>query len=105
MSCWCCGSMMVSYTGDDKFEPFYCNDKYFCHWNSLNSVKHLGETPLSSTFLMGVLGYNIFYIDQVLHYSWLFQNRPRVSNTNFNESDCKDNTNTNVSIFFKPINK
>ena len=22
-------SMLVSYTGDDKFEPFYCNDKYF----------------------------------------------------------------------------
>ena len=27
----CCGSMLFSYTRDGKFEPFYCNDKYFCH--------------------------------------------------------------------------
>ena len=36
MSCLHCGSILVSYTRGgwvaDLFEPFYCNDKYFCHW-------------------------------------------------------------------------
>ena len=36
--------MIVSYTGEGKCEPFYCNDKYFCEY----SVKHLGKTPLST---------------------------------------------------------
>ena len=27
--CWHCGSILVSYTRGGKFEPFYCNDKYF----------------------------------------------------------------------------
>ena len=32
VSCWLCGIILVSYTRGDKFELFYCNDKYFCHW-------------------------------------------------------------------------
>ena len=43
MSCWHFGSTLVSNTRGDRFEPFHCNDKYFCQriqW------KHLGKTPL-----------------------------------------------------------
>ena len=32
VSCWCCGSILVSYTGCSRFETFYTNDKYFCNW-------------------------------------------------------------------------
>ena len=42
MSCWCCGSILVSNWRDGRFEPFYCNDKYFCHWIQW---KHLQKTP------------------------------------------------------------
>ena len=28
-----------------RFEPFYCNDKYFCHWIQRIQWKHLGKTP------------------------------------------------------------
>ena len=44
MSCWCCGSILVSYTRGGRFEPFYCNDKYSL--NSLNSVKIFRKTPM-----------------------------------------------------------
>ena len=29
---WCCFSILVFCTIGGRFEPFYCNDKYFCHW-------------------------------------------------------------------------
>ena len=45
MSCWCSGSILASYTRGDGFEPFYCNDKYFCHWIQW---KHLGTRMHSS---------------------------------------------------------
>ena len=32
VSFWCSGNILVSYTGGSRLEPFYCNDKYFCHW-------------------------------------------------------------------------
>ena len=32
VSCWHCGSILVSCTRGGRFEPFHCNDKYFCHW-------------------------------------------------------------------------
>ena len=31
VSCCCCGSNLSSNTMGDRFDPFYCNDKYFCH--------------------------------------------------------------------------
>ena len=31
VSCWPCGSILVSYTRGGRFEPFYCNDNFFCH--------------------------------------------------------------------------
>ena len=43
MSCWRCGSILVSYTTDG---PFYCDDKYFCHWIQGIRGKHLGKTQL-----------------------------------------------------------
>ena len=40
-----CGSILVSYTSGGRFQPFYCNDKYFCHWIQW---KHLGTRMHSS---------------------------------------------------------
>ena len=46
VSCCCCGSILASNTMGDRFDPFYCNDKYFWHWIlfSLIQWKHLGKT-------------------------------------------------------------
>ena len=43
VSCWRCGSILVSHRRGGRFEPFYCNDKYFVSLNSPNAVKHLGK--------------------------------------------------------------
>ena len=48
VSSWCCGSILVSYTRGGRFEPFYCNDKYFCHWIRWIQWKHLGKTQIVS---------------------------------------------------------
>ena len=48
-SCWCCVSILVSNQRGSRFEPCYCNDKYFCdqfHWIQW---KHLGKTQLFSS--------------------------------------------------------
>ena len=45
---WHCGSILVSNARDGKFEPFYCDDQYFCHWISLNSEKTFGENWIVS---------------------------------------------------------
>ena len=42
VSCWHPGLLQKRWLCG-RFEPFYCNDQYFCH---SNSVKHLGKTPL-----------------------------------------------------------
>ena len=31
---------------DGRFEPFYCNAKYFCHWIRWIQWKHLGITEM-----------------------------------------------------------
>ena len=43
VSCWHCVSMLVSNARGSKFEPFYCNDEYFCCWIQW---KHLGKTQI-----------------------------------------------------------
>ena len=35
MSCWCCGSILISNTIGYRFEPFYCDGNIFFHWNTL----------------------------------------------------------------------
>ena len=47
VSCWCCGSILVSYTRGGRLEPFYYNGIYFCHWIRWFQWKHLGKTPLN----------------------------------------------------------
>ena len=42
MSCWRCGSILVSNARGDRFEPFCCNDKILSQ-NLLNSVKTFTE--------------------------------------------------------------
>ena len=46
MFCWCCGSILISYTTGGRFEPFYCTDSYFCQWIHRIQWKHLGKTQL-----------------------------------------------------------
>ena len=46
MSCWHRGSIVVFYTRVDRFDPFYCDCKYFCHWIQRIHWKHLGKTPM-----------------------------------------------------------
>ena len=46
VSCWYCGSILVSNTRGGRFKPFYCNDKYFCHWNRWIQWQHLGKTHM-----------------------------------------------------------
>ena len=46
MSCWYCGSILVSYKRGGRFEPFCCNEKYVLSLNLVNSVKHLGKTSI-----------------------------------------------------------
>ena len=46
VSCCHCGSIMVSKARGGRFEPFYCNDKYFCHWIQRIQWKYLGKTQL-----------------------------------------------------------
>ena len=43
---WQCGSIVVFYTRDGRFESFYCNGKYFCHWIQWSQRKHQGKTQL-----------------------------------------------------------
>ena len=44
MSCWSCGSILVSNIGGGRFEPFYCNDKYSIFVTEFaNSVKTFRE--------------------------------------------------------------
>ena len=50
VSFWCCGSMLVSYTKGCRFEPFYCNDKYFLLLSSENSVKTFREKSIVPLF-------------------------------------------------------
>ena len=46
VSCWRCGSILVSNVRDSRFQPFYCDDKYFCH--RMNSVKTLWENSIAA---------------------------------------------------------
>ena len=49
MSYWCCGGILASYTRDGwvaGWSPFYCNDKYFCHWIQRIHWKHVRKTQL-----------------------------------------------------------
>ena len=40
-------SIQVSSTDEvGRFKPFYCSDKYFCHWIQRIQWEHLGKTPL-----------------------------------------------------------
>ena len=55
MSCFHCGSILLSHTKSGRFEPFYCNDKYFCHWIQW---KQLGKTHVGFMFLTG---YEVLY--------------------------------------------
>ena len=50
VSCWHCGSILVSYTRGTRFTSFYCNDKYFCHSIQRIQWKHLGTTQLFSLY-------------------------------------------------------
>ena len=63
MSCWCCRSILVSNTRGGWFKPFYCNDKYFCHWIQW---KHLGKTQVSETIFLCVqlVGLQMFVIEE-----------------------------------------
>ena len=54
-TCLCFGSILVSCTRSGRFEPFYCNDKYFCHWICWIQWQHLGETPFLCLFPQKIL--------------------------------------------------
>ena len=45
LSHWHFGSILVSYTRGNRFKPFYCNDKFFCH-RSRRIQGNIRETPL-----------------------------------------------------------
>ena len=49
------GSILVSNVGGGRFEPFYCYDKYFCHWIRWIQWKHLGKTQLGCESFTGWL--------------------------------------------------
>ena len=72
MSCSCCGSILVSYMRGGRFEPFYCNDEYFCHWIQW---QHLGKTPAvvhGTKFSLKNLLFNTSWISiRLLNQWWL----------------------------------
>ena len=43
------GTVVASYKRGGRYEPFYFNDKYFCHIRWIQ-WKHLGKTPLSECY-------------------------------------------------------
>ena len=43
VSCWRHGIIRISYTRCGRFEPFWCDNNFFCYWIQW---KHLGKTPL-----------------------------------------------------------
>ena len=48
MSCWHCGRILIFNTRGGRFEPFYCNNKYFC---PEFSEKNLQKTKIFVIYL------------------------------------------------------
>ena len=55
MCCWCCDSILVCYARGGRFEPFYCNVKYFVTEITTFSEKKLGKTPISPVYVTLIL--------------------------------------------------
>ena len=60
MSFWCYGGILVSYIRGSRFETFYCNDKYFCHWIQRIQWKHLEKTQISIISSCSTYGGRLF---------------------------------------------
>ena len=67
VSCWHSDSILVSNTTGSKFEPFYCSDKYFCHWIQRIPWKHLGKLNCSILQLVWQRWYNVYVFKSHLH--------------------------------------
>ena len=55
MSCWHCGSILVSYTRGSRFESFYYHNFLVTEFAEFRE-KHLGKTPMLTSQADSLLG-------------------------------------------------
>ena len=96
MSWWCCGSILASNKRGGRFEPFYCHDKYLCHWIQRIQRKYLMKTQMKTShvrmFLRKLFQFRLLYKwfhDWTTQFLFMIHFMPAVASCQFRRSGIR----------------